>query len=58
MELVEKLPAARQNERRSAYALLGHSLLNQKSLGGLAHLWVTSKEGCPTFRGVRKVGEK
>jgi tetratricopeptide (TPR) repeat protein len=30
VELVEKLPAARQNERRSAYALLGHSLLNQK----------------------------
>jgi tetratricopeptide (TPR) repeat protein len=30
VELVEKLPAARQNERRSAYALLGHSLLYQK----------------------------
>lgn len=30
MELVEKLPASRQNERRSAYALLGHSLLYQK----------------------------
>jgi TonB family protein len=30
VELVEKLPAARQNERRSAYALLGHSLLNQR----------------------------
>lgn len=30
VELVEKLPAARQNERRSAYGLLGHSLLNQK----------------------------
>jgi TonB family protein len=30
VELAEKLPAARQNERRSAYALFGHSLLNQK----------------------------
>jgi hypothetical protein len=30
VELVEKLPASRQNERRSAYALLGHSLLYQK----------------------------
>jgi TonB family protein len=30
VDLVEKLPATRQNERRSAYALLGHSLLNQK----------------------------
>jgi TonB family protein len=28
--LVEKLPVARQNERRFAYALLGHSLLYQK----------------------------
>jgi TonB family protein len=29
-ELVEKLPPERQNERRSAYALLGQSLLYQK----------------------------
>jgi TonB family protein len=29
-ELVENLPASRKNERRSAYALLGHSLLYQK----------------------------
>lgn len=30
VDLVEKLPADRQNERRLAYGLLGHSLLFQK----------------------------